>query len=586
MQKKCFSKLCICVLFFICLANPCDAIDLDKPFAQKITASMLDELKNLPDQERAVFIEFDSSPETFPLYLRFNPSSKAFILRGNLPEKIDQFIKRPIGATAKGLFAGLKANGEALYEYGTAFFSAHNIDRKQLVKIKYVAHFVGGIANACFVCDLGYLEAYFPVNVQNMGKSINKVLKAISGKHLQLAKTVPLNRYYLFKDNYFGQVHLFTSNSLMESRNLSVFFPVHKLTMNKAVAKWKEKDKLDRELLLNILAQKEYLLAQDLRLKLAMVPAKIKLNWDRIDHSDLGSGQNQVVFLSSGAGINYFDDPWRSERTNLPCPRLIFDKSVYAKDKIQLFPTFSIEPAATGEGRLQQINNFQLHGSSQASYQSREPLWLPVAERKTQIETIEKGLCEYGLVNDSPNLRPGFELYGKHFNGNVVNNEIRVFEAISLRALLTAVIVPPRSANAYKGAYIEAFRNSSPHWQYNCATNFTELFCEASTPDDKGFRIAWLKWHLNFSHPTLFRMLEMSRHAISPNLENTFAEKISAQIKLEGPQFFRTKYAQHRMKLEAEKMELWCNYLEAYREKQKNAGTRLAQFVDYLRELN
>ncbi|GAB4271904.1 MAG: hypothetical protein Kow0029_10020 [Candidatus Rifleibacteriota bacterium] len=569
------------VFISLCLSGKSLAIDLDRQFEQKLDQPMLQSLIENCGKERAIFIEYDSKANPLVFYLRFDKTKNKFVLRGNFPELAEKKLDFSSLKAQITTFTGQKKNLEPLYTYGSAlhwtFKSPFNTEPADIV---YVPHQLREKPNKCFISDLGYMEIHFQLQSENVQSLISQLLASFSNGKIRLAKQVAYNRYYLFKDNFFGPVHRFSENSLSASQHYARFLPLHKLTMNKRISNWKMKEKLDRELLFNIMREDDYLFSQDQRLKLGLVPAYVKLNLERIPETDIGSGQNQFVFLSSGPGINYFDDPWKSPRKNLPGPRLLFDKSVYVKDRIQIFPTFSIEPEENGEARLQVINEFQKFNSSSPYKYQREPLWCEMLQRRKLTDLIENELCKYGLINDSEDLRPGFVLAGKTFKGNIVNNEIRIMDAISLRSMMKAVIVPPGQAIPYQNSYIQAFRNSSPHWQYNCANHFTDLFIEASTPDDKGFRIAWLKFHLKRSNPTLYRLLIAAKKAKCAKAEKLLAEKIAALVQHEGAKFFDTAFARHFSKMEIEKLVAWCDYLEAYRLKNENAGKLLSSFIE------
>lgn len=579
MQNFIKVRLVFVLVLFLAIGLCGESIDLDRQFTQKLDEAFFRSLIDNPGKERAVFLHNRPEKVDFAAYLRFDQAENRFVFRGNLPEVCEAFSEKASLRLDKTLFAPQKKNDEPLYQYGAAF--RLNIGQAELV---YVPHFIKEKPNQAFISDLGYFEASFSTTVPRPQKLLNQILQSIGSEKTALAKAVALNRYYLFRDSYFGPVHFFTPASIAKISQLAHFWPLHKFTMNKHVSDHDKKEKLDRDMLFEILDE-DFLLSQDQRLKLKMVPRQVKLNWSRIDQTDIGSGQNGVIFLSAGPGINYFDDPWRAPRKNLPGPRLIFSKGVYGFKRLQLFPTFSIEPEQAGEARLQAINDFQQIASSAPKHKSRQPLWASQQARHKITGQIEEKLCEYNLLHDSEDLRPGFRLFDRDFKGNIVNNEIRVADGISLRSMLCGMIVPPGTSHKYINAYIQAYRNTGLHWQYNCATGFKDLFIEANEPTDKGFRIAWLKWHLNKTHPGLARILDLAAKAKSPALESIFAEKIARMIQKEGKSFFATVYAKHRARLDSRKLELWCDYLEACRLNSPDKIRKYATFVTFINSI-
>lgn len=572
MNKRQFLKA---ILYLICLSqvlHNCQALELDKAFTQKLDQDFFLQMQNNPCRERAIFFQDRKTKKDILFFVSYENGT--FALRGSLPKKLDQTISHILAGETTGRYSPLKKDGSPLYEHGSCFLFRYNE-----AECLYVPFYTPDGHNDCFVSDLGYFEARFSAKTINASQLCQGLISWLTEQKLVFAKKVKLNRYYLFRDNYFGPVHFYYPDSIKAAKDLSQFMPVHKLTMNKHIADWQKKSSLDLKFVDKIMVEKRFLLSQDQRLKLGMVPAFVKLNWERIKETDIGSGQNQLVFLSIGPGINYFDDPWEQARKNIPCPRLIFDNSLYGFKQLQIYPTFSIEPEAIGEGRLAAINHFQANAAISTTVEQRKPVWLPPENRKQVINSIEQGLCDYNLLNDSSELRPGFKLMNKEFNGNIINNEIRIKDAISPMELMRAVIVPPDSRHDYISRYISSYRDSSPHWQYICATRFTDMFIEAPTPDDKGFRAAWLKWHLSFSHPTLERLLNLAEGKNKPQLPIFIAEKIARLIEKEGLSFFKTPYAKHKAEIESKRLELWCHYLQAYRNQNPEAKNLLTKFI-------
>lgn len=575
-------SFCLFLLIWFLQANTgLFAVNLDAKFKQSLDKKFWSELKSNPEKERAVFLEYGSTDFPLITYLRRHDKSGFFILRGNLPQDCEKFFARTLASARKQKFAPLKSNGEPLYRYGTVFKGT--APGNPAMQWQYVPHRVQGQENQCFVSDLGYFELRFKPGQNIPAQALIEFLHFFSSGRLSLSKEVRLNRYYLFKEDFWGPVDYFAAASLQQAMEISAFMPTHKLTMNKHVNKWQKKHKLDLKLVFELLAEEDYLLSQDNRLKLGMVSGKVRLNLSRIAHTDIGSGQNQLVFLSIGPGINYFDDPWLQPRRNLPCPRLIFNQAALALSQLQVYPTYSIAPPGKGEKRLQAINRFQtiLSDPDFSEVPGRLPAWLGFNLRKTMFEIIEDAVCEYGLTNDSPDLTPGFKILEQSFNGNLINNEIRIYQGIPLHSFLCAVIVPPGSESSYQNRYAQEFLNRSEHWQFVAGTYFKDLFVSAPTPDDKGFRAAWLGWHMQFSHPTLARILELARTMQKSSSEIKISESLGRIIAREKTAFFKTAYRQKRQELETEKLELWSAYLESRRFNRQDMRARLAEFINF-----
>jgi hypothetical protein len=576
MQIKNFKAFFCFVLFYFNATFVCRAINIDRLQQQKLDKFFVAELRNNPEKERAIFFEVEGSNELVILYASSKPEQGKFVMRGNLLESLDKFITDRFSKAKIKLFSPLKKDSTPLYEYGRSLVFEINH-----ATCFYVPYRFNNCDNECFVSDLGYFKVQFSTSDKNFAAMVEKIIDEFSSGRMKLAKKVALNRYYLFQDNYFGPVHHFYPVSLKAAQNIATFCPVHKLTMNKHISEKKIKSEADKQLLFKLMTEDKFLLSQDQRLKRNMVPSFVRLNWSRIKETDIGSGQNHMVFLSIGPGINYFDDPWKQPRKNIPCPRIIFDKAVFGLEEIQIFPTFSIEPECIGEKRLQAINEFQYLDQKTDLKLNRLAKWLPDKNRKRIIDKVENALCEYGLVNDSARLRPGFYLFNKWFNGNIVNNEVRVKDGLSVYSLINGVIVPPGTRHEYLNAYICHFKNQSLHWQYIDGKRFTELFVEAPTADDKGFRTAWLRWHLQFYHPSLVRILDFARFEKNPELANFIGERISRIIKNEGLGFFKSDYAEHRKIIELERQRLWLSYLEAFRERNPSAKDHLIRFINF-----
>jgi hypothetical protein len=581
----------LATIFIFFLGKVCPAkLDLDREFTQLINEQTAFQLLDHPGRERPIFIGPAATGKVRVIAgLRYDKQSNRFILRGNLPEDLEASLKLEQRNLKSGLFSPAKKNGEPLYRYGTTL-SPQSADMPQpdFAKWFYVPHHVNGEPNKCFVCDLGYFEFSFAAAPAQIASRLNFLIAEFSQNRLKICKKVPLNRYFLFKDNFWGPVDYFAADSIAEAMELATINPSHKLTLNKHLKDWRSKSAEDIRLVFELLDREEYLLSQDYRLKLGLVPDFVRINFSRIDNTDIGSGQNQMVFLSIGPGINYFDDPWQQPRRNLPCPRIIFNVPLLAQMQIQLFPTYSVEPKGSGESRLQAINAFQKLFPPSISSGDRLPVWAGQKSRKTSIAAIENALCSYGLLNDSAELSPGFFLEGKNYNGNIVNNEVRMANGLSLRSFLAAIIVPPQTLTEYQHNFIRHFYNRTPHWQFIAGTHFKDLFIAATTADDLGFRLAFLFRQLQFSHPLLARIIKKSRAENRPQAEKKIAAAIDRLIQRYQTQFFATPIARHRRRLEAEKLNLWCEYLESFRLNKSDTHLKLQRFIhfhDYLKEI-
>ncbi len=343
----------ILVLFSLMLlvsAGPLKAVSLDRLFPQRLDQKLWAGLRASPGRERAVFLEI-AGGECI-MYAR--ASGNAFIVRGQLTGTEEKWLAPMIFAGETTVYAPLKENGEPLYQRGRALTG--KLQQGTLTaSFCYVPHRLDGRANDCFVCDRGYLE----ISLQKPGDFQAGDLETVIGRlfdgRAKISDMVKLNRYYLYRDNFWGPVDQLSDNAASDA----VFAPLHKATLHKSVADHGQKLIKDCELVTSLLTRDHFLLSQDMRCKLGRVPGFVKVNMADLDNTDIGSGQNQLIFLSSGPGINYFDDPWLQPRKNVPCPRLIFHRSLYNLRQMQLYPTYSIEPQAKGEGRLLAINDFQ-----------------------------------------------------------------------------------------------------------------------------------------------------------------------------------------------------------------------------------
>ncbi|EKD82769.1 MAG: hypothetical protein ACD_39C01108G0001 [uncultured bacterium] len=566
---KAFRRL-LPVVFILLAISMAGAVDLDRPFAQVIDSSFFAGLRDNEGVERAIFVELAGSEKVF--YLRY--AHEKYIMRGNLDRNEEKLLIPLLTNSRTTTYAPCKQNGEPLYEKGKAYTGSLWQNNDANIAFIYVPHLIKDQANDAFVCDYGYLEIIIKNSWQTTQTGLEGIINKLFDGHAKLMRQVRLNRYYLYRDNYRGPVDFIRDSTA----DVLIFPPLHKATLNKSVADRQSKTDKDRQLVIDLIAFEKFLYSQDMRLKLGMVPGFVKINWQLIDNTDIGSGQNHLVFLSSGPGINYFDDPWQQERRNVPCPRLIFHRDLANLEKIQLYSTYSIEPDAKGIGRLAAINIFQQRGLSDNDARAKV-IWA-TAEFKTSILTaIEDLLCKYGLANDSPDLMPGFEFTGRLYKGNPVNNEIRASQFTAVRDYLTTVLVPADTAETYLQAYRSKLADSCRHWEYNCGIHYNRLFYEAIESTDKGFRATWLMLQVRESHPTIFRILAKASKSAKPKAFIKIADKISRLAEKAGRNFFLTPYFRHYRNLDKQRTRLWLNYLETCRDGDEKTAAKM--FADY-----
>ena len=558
-------------------ANLAAALNLDRLFPQPLEDDFFSDLKSHTGNERAVFVELAGVEKTF--YLRH--TGEHFLFHSSLSEAEEKLLQPQIFAGKKTLFSPLKQNGEPLYEKGAACISDWQSDEESQWQFLYVPFNVAEKNNDAFVSDLGYLQITIDAAYLRSKREFEAILKSLFGRNAKICRQVRLNRYYLYRDNYYGPVEFIQDRT---SENI-IFPPVHKATLNKSISDWHDKTEKDRDLVINLIARERYLYSQDMRLKMGMVPGFVKISWEHIDNTDIGSGQNHLIFLSSGAGINYFDDQWKQARQNVPCPRMYFHPELANLERIQLYPTYSIEPKEKGTGRLLAINLFQ-NSARHPADMTTEVIWSTTDFKARILPAIEDSLCQYGLTNDSPDLESGFVFKRCFFNGNPVNNEIRVYESVAVRDYLTSVIVPVGSAETYCRSYMNELANTCQHWEYNCGIHFSRLFIEAAASNDKGFRITWLMQQLKKSHPALFRLLVRAQFQNSERGLRTIADKVSVLAEKAGRGFFMTPYFDHYRNLDQQRNRLWLDYLEAYRTGDKKTALKLfTEYVNFYQHL-
>lgn len=552
-----------------CGSGAPDISDAEKAF-QIIDRAFLNQLEALPDVERAVFADFAGQQQIF--YLRF--SEKKWKLRGQLDQTEESCLTMPVWQSRRLIFSPKKADGVPLYRRGVCISGSLISDGRE-VSFVYVPHAFAAQPPEAFICDRGYLEVSWSYENLPDGAAIDKFLRLFTGNKARLSEKVDYQQLYRFRDNFLGHV-----NAMNEPVSHDVLFmPLHKATLNKGIGDFARKSEQDCRMVLELIAGERFLLSQDMRCKLGMVPSQVSIRFSEIDNTDIGSGQNQLIFLSSGPGINYFDDPWQSRRKNVPCPRLLFHRSLYDHRCLQVFPTYSIAPEAKGAGRLAAINLFQASDPESEPPDRKSVIWwCSQPFRRHYLHEIENAICRYGLTNDAADLAPGLNFRGVKFAGNIVNNELRFFQALPVRDLLKAVIVPAGWRERYEKLYREMLNGSSLHWEFNCAVHYRRLFIESPISTDKGFRSTWLMLVLRESHPVLYRLL---RHAASEKKGRAFlfiADRVADMASESGRDFFITTYLCHFRNLEAWHEQAWLDYLAAYRNSKTDCLARFKHF--------
>lgn len=558
----------ICGLMFCRTAL---ALDFDRLYPQTLDEQFFHELQRETGQERALFLDISGREAVF--YIRHD--DKGWLLRGSLEPFESSLVERFFARGEELIYAPVKSDGSPLYQRGRASRVNFRLSNGRQVSIIHVPHFVNDEANDCFVCDAGYVEARLG-SIIPAEAELKELLAAISQGAISIRSQVALNRYYMHRDNYLGPVERFAG----EKHDNLLAGPIHKVTLYKNLRDNELKKKNDRMLVFDLLIEQRFLFSQDLRLKMGLVPASVVLKPENIENSDIGSGQNHMVFLSLGPGINYFDDPWMAERLNVPCPRMIFHRDTCRYEKLQVFPTYSIAPEASGIGRLLAINRFQNSGGKLLNGLVTA-VWADYSRKQSFFENVEQALCRYGLINDSADLEPGLHFEEEFFRGNIVNNEIRLFEALAVRDLLTALIIPPDTKKQYLHHYRKTLTDAIPHWDFNCGIHFEDLFIEAPVASDKGFRAAWIKMLLRETHPVLFRLLKEAKIQGREKAFLKIASYVSDSAARFGREFFLTDSLRRFRELDKQRNELWLDYLEAFRERRPEAGAILDSYREF-----
>lgn len=575
-EKPGRSKLHFCSFFLIFLFSffSCWAwsFNPDRLFPQNLKEPFWESLKLHPERTRALFLSciFSDNVKTKTeiLYARYAVEKDEYIIAGKIDSDTSALVDTKIFNLPPGLFSPQKQNGKPLYSRGLCLKGAFDSKRA-------VYSFVPYKSKTAFISDLGYLEIRFKASTDKCADLCGQVFTLLFNGSVSIKKSVPLNKYYLFRDNYFGHVDEyytegmdFVSNtSLINNKNIlnntsrfnHVFFPVHKITFYKFERDHNKKALAEARLTTDMIFKNRFLLSQDERLKRGMVPGWVKLNLKRLAQTDIGSGQNHLVFLSIGSGINYFDDPWKAERENIPSPRFVFSNYAMYLKKLQIYPSYSIDSGKTGRSRLGSINRWQypeiMDQGVIPDSSDRYAQWASLSWRKIYLKSLEQALVSYGVLNDSVDLEPGFRFLETVFNGNIVNNEVRVMGALNIPGLCRSVIVP----NGYLKEYVKRAPDKK-----NPITIFgTSLFTEAFENSDKGFRATYLSLILKESHPVIYSIMNRSLKKEALKILSF----IDTLAKEQGPDFFKTKYMKFNKKRKTQALIKKLELLESTRNK-------------------
>ncbi|HOY66068.1 MAG TPA: hypothetical protein PLP29_04215 [Candidatus Ozemobacteraceae bacterium] len=430
------------------------------------------------------------------------PEREAFSACLYLPLEGEPALSQAIHARLPQPFRGYTAGGGLFYERGFCRTGRLRDEDSGLeIAFTHVPHEVAGRDNPAFAGDIGLLQ--LEASMTTLLTAPDALLRPAFNRPVQ-ACAAPAGELYPLMDTHFGVPHRLVADGFAAPVEACLLPPVHKLSANKHLGTREEKSEADLSDLAALLASDSGLLSQRERLRRRRVPDTVKLNWSRIDDTDIGSGQNQFVFLALGPGINYFDGPWRRREVVLPGPRVILDPAVVNLADAQIYPSYSIDPPDRGEGRLAAINRFQ----TGANTACREAVPMPARRRGRVIRELAGALCRYGLLNDDPTLEKGFTFLGSAFQGNIINNEIRLRDALSLREWAIGVIVPPGTAD--RARHLLADIGFSPE-NGPGGIPLPDFVIEAPFATDEGFRMAYLEFVLCRSNTVLARLVRLLR---------------------------------------------------------------------------
>lgn len=481
-------------------SSECGAADVFAPPSSNDLAA----LRDRPGAALSAWIALVEGAEPVPVSIVMRPEQNIYSAQLYLPPEYESFLSGAIRMGRIESFGARTSGGKTFYTRG---FCRRGIVRDACsgleIGFTFVPFTVAGRDNPAFGGDLGLLRLEAPA--AGLLESPDSLLR-VAFDRLVPVHGVPVRELYPLMEAKFGMPHRLAGKGFDVPVEALVLPPVHKLSAGKHLREPAKKLDADLKNLVSLLATDSGLLSQRERLRRGLVPDSVKLNWSRIDDTDIGSGQNQFVFLTMGPGINYFDGPWRSKTSVLPGPRVILDPAVVNFADTQIYPSYSIDPTELGEGRLRAINRFQVETADSR----RDAVPMPIERRGQVIRELAEALCRYGLLNDDQTLEAGFTFMGSAFRGNIVNNELRLRDGLSLRDWAIGVIVPPGAAGRARellseiGYDDEAGPGGIP---------LSEFVIEAPFPTDAGFRQAYLELVMRRSLPALYRIIRLLRPA-------------------------------------------------------------------------
>lgn len=469
------------------------------------TQSELADLAGRPSAVLASWLRLDGREEPILVTTIQRPEEKIYSSQLYLPPECEDSLSAEIREGAIEPFCASTAGGKCFYRRG---FCRRGVARDEVsgleVSFTFVPFKLEGRDNPAFVGDLGLLRLEIPAS--RIAEAPEALIRAAFGEIIAVGR-FPARNLYPLMETRFGMPHRMLNDGFAVPVEAYVLPPVHKLSANKHVEDPQRKLDADLRDLARLLATDSGLLSQRERLRRRLVPDSVKLIWSRIDDTDIGSGQNQFVFLTMGPGINYFDGKWRSKTIAMPAPRVILDPAIANFADAQMYPSYSIDPPEQGEGRLRAINRFQ----DESAGSRRDAVPMPPERRRDVLRNLADALCRYGLLNDDPTLEAGFTFMGRPFRGNVVNNEIRLLDGLSLREWAIGVIVPPGAGERTRALLSEIGYSdeSGPG-----GIPLSEFVSEAPFPTDAGFRQAYLELVCRRTLPALYRIFRLQRPAV------------------------------------------------------------------------
>jgi hypothetical protein len=549
-----------------------------------------------------------------------------FELRTRLCPEEAKFMDMEIMAGILESFRGFRRDGSVFYKRGFQKRFTWNIPSCGCtVEVSFVPFSIGREVNDAFACDLGELKIIIPsIHLLESHCNFSQLFHGVFSSDCIVPTSISADGYFLDRSSYSGYARGLIINDLDRILNSGFLLANHKMTLNKHIDNSTQKYCLDMEQCLSFFESGNAVLSQDERLKRAMVPEWVELRPERIPQTDIGTGQNVFVFLSMGSGINYFDDPWKKERQNLPAPRFVYSPLICWMAGNQFYPSYSIDCGGKGAERLNAINSFQTGNTAECSL----PVEMDAGAREAYLKEMERRLLEYGLLNDSPVLEKGFLFQGKLFTGNIVNNEVRVREFSNIPFETMHLIIPPcidkSDAETSPENSMSYFREYEKRFIQRRKTKFSsisripnisndlnnlaetegipifadtlirrfpggtpwrEYFFQSGQADDKSMRAAYLEIILMRTHAMLARLLRLSRRGwprLSTDGSQAFengsqglcrpgywilAGAMEKIIRKAGMEFFETPQAMIRRGIEAERLKAWYSLLKSLREK-------------------